>query len=209
MGSIIDRETFQRLTLMYLIAQFPDGVDSDRRLQKLLYLATRDVEPKPFTFHYTEEGPFSRDASVQLLHMFETDIVQRVSPNGSPQDAAWMAHDTETCREFCEACEEGLPQHADALRASVAEYGSLKQSRLDARLREDARLQGLRCGRVLMRETSQRPVRVALDDDLAEELDMMLSPVFLMSMRRLDRAMAEGKFDISKARVIRSLDEAF
>ena len=60
-----------------------------------------------------------------------------------------------------------------------------------------------------MRETSRRPVRVALDDDLAEELDMMLSPVFLQSMRRMDRAMAQGEFDTSKVRVIRSLDEAF
>ncbi|MCY4526299.1 MAG: hypothetical protein OXB89_06800, partial [Anaerolineaceae bacterium] len=110
---------------------------------------------------------------------------------------------------FCEAYEEGLPQHADALRARVAEFGSLEQGRLDARLREDARLKGLRCGRVLMRETARRPVRVALDDDLAEELDMMLSPVFLQSMRRMDRAMAEGRFDTSKVRVIHSLDEAF
>ena len=209
MSSIIDRETFQRLTLMYLIAQFPDGVDNDRHLQKVLYLATRDVEPKPFTFHYTEEGPFSRDASVRLLHMFETDIVRRVTPNGSTQDAIWKAHDTETCREFCDAYVEGLPQHADALRACAAKFGSLKQSRLDARLREDARLKGLRCGRVLMRETGRRPVRVALDDDLAEELDMMLSPVFLRSMMRMDRAMAETEFDTSKVRVIRSLDEAF
>ncbi|MCY4525101.1 MAG: hypothetical protein OXB89_00695, partial [Anaerolineaceae bacterium] len=81
MSSIIDRETFQRLTLMYLIAQFPDGVDNDRHLQKVLYLAMRDVEPKPFTFHYTEEGPFSRDASVRLLHMYEADIIRRVTPD--------------------------------------------------------------------------------------------------------------------------------
>ena len=209
MSSIIDRETFQRLTLIYLIAQFPDGVDNDRHLQKVLYLATRDVEPKPFTFHFTEEGPFSRDASVRLLHMFETDIVRRVTPNGSARDATWKAHDTETCREFCEAYEEGLPQLADALRASVTEFGRLKQGRLNGLLGADPRLQGLRCGRVLMRETSRRPVRVALDDDLAEELDMMLSPVFLQSMRRMDRAMAQGEFDTSKVRVIRSLDEAF
>ena len=209
MSSIIDRETFQRLTLMYLIAQFPDGVDNDRRLQKLLYLATRDVKPQPFTFHLTRHGPFSRDAAVQLLHMYEADIIRRVPPNGSPLDAAWMAHDTETCREFCEAFEEGLPQHGDALQAGVAAYGDLTQGRLDALLDSDPRLQGLRCGRVLLREHNQHFIPVALDDDLAEELDMMLSPVFLQSMRRLDRAMAEGKFDTGKVRVIRSLDEAF
>ena len=30
MTGTIDRQTFQRLTLLYLIAQFPNGVDSDR-----------------------------------------------------------------------------------------------------------------------------------------------------------------------------------
>ncbi len=209
MSSIIDRETFQRLTLLYLIAQFPDGVDSDRRLQKLLYLAMRDVEPKPFTFHYTEEGPFSRDASVRLLHMFETAIVQRVAGNGADQGTRWKAWDTSTCREFCDAYDEGLPQHADALRDSVARYGHLKPYKLDSLLCEDQQLQGLRYGRVLMRETARRPVRVALDDDLAEELDMMLNPEFLQAMERLDRAVAEGRLDTSKVRVIRSLDEAF
>ncbi len=209
MSSIIDRETFQRLTLMYLIAQFSDGVDSDRRLQKLLYLSTRDVELHPFTFHLTRHGPFSRDAAVQLLHMYEADIIRRLTPNGSTLDAAWMAHDTETCREFCEAFEEGLPQYADAIQAGVVAYGGLTPGRLDELLDSDPRLQGLRCGRVLLREHNKHFIRVALDDDLAEELDMMLSPIFLQSMRRLDKAMAEGKFDISKVRVIRSLDEAF
>lgn len=206
MSSIIDRETFQRLTLMYLIAQFPDGVDNDRRLQKVLYLAMRDVEPKPFTFHYTEEGPFSRDASVRLLHMYEADIVQRVAGNGAHQGARWKAWDTSTCREFCDAYDEGLPQHADALRDCVARHGRLKPWKLDDLLDEDPRLRGLRRGQVLMRETGRRPVRVALDDDLAEELDMMLNPEFLQAMERLDRAVAEGRLDTSKVRKIRSLD---
>ncbi|MCY4525099.1 MAG: hypothetical protein OXB89_00685 [Anaerolineaceae bacterium] len=206
MSSIIDRETFQRLTLLYLIAQFPEGVDNDRHLQKVLYLATRDVEPKPFTFHYTEEGPFSRDASVRLLHMFETAIVQRVAGNGTDQGDRWMAWDTSSCREFCDAYDEGLPLHADALRDCVARFGCLKPWQLDALLGEDPLLQGLRGGRVLMRETKQRPVRVALDDDLAEELDMMLNPEFLQAMERLDRAVAKGRFDTSKVRKIRSLD---
>ncbi len=206
MGSIIDRETFQRLTLMYLIAQFPDGVDSDRRLQKVLYFAMRNVEPKPFTFHYTDRGPFSRDAAVQLLHMFEAHVVQRVTGNGAYHDDHWLAWDTERCREFCEAFEEGLPQHADAIRSSAARYGCLKPWELDALLHDDPQLQGMRSGRVLMRETGRRPVRVALDDDMAEDLDMMLNPEFLRAMARMDKVDAEGGFDTSKVRVISSLD---
>ena len=206
MSSIIDRETFQRLTLMYLIAQFPDGVDNDRRLQKVLYLATRDVEPKPFTFHYTEEGPFSRDASVRLLHMFEMDIVQRDTRNGAGFRSRWATHDSEAFRDVCDAYDEGLPQLADALRDSVARYGFLKPHELDSLLHEDQELQGLRYGRVLMRQIARRPVHVALDDDLAEELDMMLSPEFLRSMMRLDEAVAAGRFDTGKLRKISSLD---
>ena len=131
MASTIDKETFQRLTLFYLIGCFEQGVFSSFRLQKVLYYATRDVEPKPFTFHHTTWGQYSRDASVQLLHMLEGAIVQREELTGKYGGALWKVDSDPDSTEIRSAIEEGLPEHADAIRKSVDEYGGLKQGVLD------------------------------------------------------------------------------
>lgn len=208
MTGTIDRQTFQRLTLIFLIDQLPAGVRSSYRLQKLLYVATRDVDPKPFTFHFTLQGPYSRDVSVQLLHMFEGDLVQRQgSRNGANAEGRWMARPGETWRELCDAFAEGLPAHAAAIRDSVACHARLKRRELDERLRRDSRLQGLRRGRVLLRGHSGRFVSVTLDDEQAEDLEIMTRPELLRSMAELNRAVTGTDFDTSEVRRISSFDD--
>ncbi|MCY4525097.1 MAG: hypothetical protein OXB89_00675 [Anaerolineaceae bacterium] len=210
MTGTIDHQTFQRLTLIYLIDQLPDGVRSSFRLQKLLYFATRDVDPKPFTFHLTRHGPYSRDAAVQLLHMFEDELVQRqVSSNGTNDDARWMAGENVAWRDFCDAFTEGLPANAEAIRSSVARHGCLKRGELDDWLRHDPRLQGMRRGRVLLRGHNGSFVSVTLDDEQAEDLEIMTRPELHRSMVELNRAVAETRFDTSKVRRINSLDDYF
>ncbi|MCY4023792.1 MAG: hypothetical protein OXF32_10115 [Anaerolineaceae bacterium] len=210
MTGTIDRQTFQRLTLIFLIDQLPDGVRSSYRLQKLLYYATRDVDPKPFTFHFSSQGPYSRDVSVQLLHMFEDDLVQRqVSRNGAGGESRWMAWPGEPWRECCDAFAEGLPAHAAAIRDSVACHARLKRREIDDNLRRDPRLQGMRRGRVLLRGQSGSFVSITLDDEQAEDLEIMTRPELLRSMAELNRAVTETDFDTSKVRRINSLDDYF
>ncbi|MDD9955333.1 MAG: hypothetical protein OXP68_03840 [Anaerolineaceae bacterium] len=210
MTGTIDRQTFQRLTLIYLIDQLPDGVRSSYRLQKLLYCATRDVDPKPFTFHFSRQGPYSRDVSVQLLHMFEDDLVQRqVLRNGASAEGRWKAWPGETWRELCDAFAEGLPAHAEAIRLSATHFGCLRCRELDENLCRDPRLQGMRRGRVLLRGHSGSSVSVTLDDEQAEDLEIMTRPELLRSMAELNRAVTETDFETSKVRRISSLDDYF
>ena len=205
MAVTIDKKTFQRLTLLYLISRFNEGVYSSFRLQKVLYYATCDVEPKPFTFHHTRYGQYSRDASVELLHMFESDLLKRDNLSGIFGGARWTACETTAFDELCEAFEEGLPNHAEAIRDSVKSLGYLKQRELDERVHNDQLLKEKRRGRVLIREHTEKRIHIALDDDAAEELEMMLSPEFRQAMVQLDTAVAEGRFDLSKVRSISSL----
>ena len=210
MTGTIDHQTFQRLTLVYLIDQFPDGVRSSYRLQKLLYVATRNSDPIPFTFHFTRQGPYSRDASAQLLHMFEDDLVRRPgSHNGANGESRWQAVDNGLWRDFCDAYAEGLPVLAEAIRSCVANHGRLSQRGLDDLLRCDPSLQGMRCGRVLLREHARLYVQVSLDDKKAEDLEILTRPELLRSMAELKRAITETDFDTRKVRRISSLDDYF
>ena len=205
MSVTIDKKTFQRLTLLYLLSRFKEGVYSSFRLQKVLYYATCDVEPKPFTFHHTRYGQYSRDASVELLHMFESDLLKRENLSGVFGGARWTACETTAFDELCEAFEEGLPNHTEAIRESVDRFGFLKQRKLDELVHSDQLLKEKRRGSVLLREHTDKRIRIALDDDAAEELEMMLNPYFLQAMVQLDTAVAEGRFDLSKVRSISSL----
>lgn len=197
MAVTIDKKTFQRLTLLYLISRFQEGVYSSFRLQKVLYYATRDIEPKPFTFHHTRFGQYSRDATVELLHMFESDLLKRENLSGVFGGARWKTFETDAFEELCEAFEEGLPNHAEAIRNSAENYGFLKQRKLDEKVHSDPRLKKKRRGSILIHEGSDKRIRIALDDDKAEELEMMLNPYFLQAMAQMDRAVVETEFDFT------------
>ncbi|MCE2488606.1 MAG: hypothetical protein J4G17_01330 [Anaerolineae bacterium] len=205
MTSSIDKETFQRLTLFYLIGCFERGVFSSFRLQKVLYYAIRDVEPRPFTFHHTRWGQYSRDASVQLLHMLEGSIVQREALSGKNGGALWKTGDLSDSNDIRSAFEEGMPDHAEAIRKSVDEYGGLKQGELDEIVHSDPILKERRRGRVLARETGDKRIWIRLDEDTAEELEFALSPLLSLAMARLGMTVADTDFDVSKVRVIASL----
>ena len=209
MAVTIDKRTFQRLTLLYVISRFQEGVYSSFRLQKVLYYATRDVEPKPFTFHHTSYGQYSYDASVELLTMLESEFLKRETLANKNSSAHWQVGVGFTpaglhCIHL--DFERSLPQVAEAIRASVKEFGYMKQQDLDERVHADPLLTKIPQGDILFKETvPDDGVPVALDDDAAEELEMMLSPEFRQAMVQLDTAVTEGSFDLSKVRSISSL----
>lgn len=202
MAVTIDKKTFQRLTLLYLISRFNEGVYSSFRLQKVLYYATCDVKPKPFTFHHTRYGQYSRDASVELLHMFESDLLKRDNLSGIFGGARWKTCETTAFVQLCEAFEEGLPNHAEAIRDSVKSLGYLKQRELDERVHNDPLLKEKRRGSVLLREHTDKRIRIALDEDTSEDLEMMLNPMFIHAMVQLDTAVSKNAFDFSKVHAI-------
>ncbi|MCY3945977.1 MAG: hypothetical protein OXF44_06805 [Anaerolineaceae bacterium] len=206
MTSSIDKETFQRLTLFYLVGCFERGVFSSFRLQKVLYYATRDVEPRPFTFHHTKWGQYSRDASIQLLHMLEGSIVQRESLSGGYGGALWKVGSLSNVDEILGAFEEGIPEHADAIRKSVEQVGNLKQGVLDELVHSDPILKERRRGRILIKENGEKRIRISLDEDTVEDLEFALNPMLSLAMARLARTVSETDFDISKVRTIDTLD---
>ncbi len=176
MASMIDKETFRRLAILYLIEQFPNGVFSSFRLQKVLYYATRDVEPKPFTFHHTRYGQYSHDAGVQLTLMLESGLVKREKLNGERSGALWQVGDDMEHVEITHSFERGFPQLVPAFCDSMREYGFLKQRELDERVHADPVLKEKPAGRVLIAANRGSKVSCDLDETESEDLELMLSP---------------------------------
>lgn len=181
----IPMESFQRLTLFYLIGQFPRGVFSSFRLQKVLYYATRDVELKPFTFHHTRHGQYSREASDQLLLMLESAIVKREDLKGQFSGALWQVGDDLDNEALRDAFEQGFPDLARSIAASVETWGYLKQRILDERVHADPDLKARPRGCVLTQGVACESLPIALDEEQAEDLAMLMSPHYISMMNML------------------------
>ena len=133
MSGALEKETFQRLTLLYLIGRVPNGIYSSFRLQKVLYYATRDVDPKPFTFHHTNYGQYSHGAAAQLTLMLEGELVTQKSLPGNREGSHWQLSNMIDTDVIYRSLEHGFPNLAQAVKKSVKDYGFQKQRDLDVR----------------------------------------------------------------------------
>ena len=175
-NATISKETFQSLVLLYLIGQFPEGIFSSFRLQKVLYFATRSAELKPFTFHHTQYGQYSRDAAALLTLMLESDILKRQELNEAVGGARWQVGDAIDREDIEHFVKQGFAPLAHLVRQSAQKYSFLKQTQLDQLARDDPILQERGPGSVLLEENLPGRVALAVDEDAAEDMDMVLRP---------------------------------
>ena len=205
MSAMMSKGTFQRFTLLYLIGQFPDGVRSSFRLQKVLYYATRDVEPKPFTFHHTQYGQYSCDAAISLEVMLEGSIIQRKELLGEHKGAHWLPGEMLDPQGVAQAYEQAFPQLAEAIRDSVEEYGYLKQNELDTRVHADPILAEVPRGELLHSEAPDDSVATLLSEDHSEDFELALAPRLLSILERFAKVVEETDFDINKVKIDNTL----
>ena len=190
MSGLMEKETFQRLTLLYLIGQFPKGVYSSFRLQKVLYYATRDVDPKPFTFHHTNYGQYSHGAAAQLTLMLEGELVTQKSLPGNREGSHWQLSDMIDTDAINRSLEHGFPNLAQAIKKSVKDHGFQKQRDLDVNVHQDTVLEENPLGSTLLEECSSKLILSKLDQDEAEDLEMLLSPEFLRALKFLSKTLS-------------------
>lgn len=205
----IRKDTFQRLVLMYLINQFPQGVYSNFRLQKVLYYGCRgeDGESRPFTFHHTRFGQYSCDARGVLDEMHEEGLIEQEKLTGEGSGVRWQSGMLFDAAVVDANLEAGFPQLARSINASVKEYGFMKQRELDERVHADPILEEVPPGGILIQEDSKSRVTTQLDEETVEELEVLLTPGFVPAMAKLTRTVAETDFDTSKVRSIDSFDD--
>lgn len=208
MVATIQKETFQRLTLLYLVGRFPDGVFSSFRLQKVLYYGTNaeEVKPKPFTFHHTRFGQYSCDARGVLDEMYEEGLLEQEKLAGESKGVRWQSGALIDTAVVHANLEGGFPQLAKSINASVKEYGFMKQRELDERVHADPILEEVPEGDILIEEDPDSRVATQLDEETVEELEILLTPGFIPAMAKLTRTVAETDFDTSKVRTIDSFE---
>lgn len=186
-------ETFQRLTLLYLIGKFESGVYSSFRLQKVLYYGTRDSEPVPFTFYHTEYGQYSREAAAMLTLMLDCGLVEQESLLSERAGSHWRHGAVMDAAAVRRQFTAGFPEVARGLNGSVKKYGYLAQTALDEAAHADPILAEIPAGKVLLKGAKRKFVDTELAGADAEELEIMLSPGVLLSLNQLAVAFAQSQ----------------
>ena len=191
MSATLDKESFQRLTLLYLIGLFPQGVFNSFRLHKVLYYITREVEPKPFTFRPGTQALHSNSVSARLIEMLGADLLACEILPGAGAGTCWRLGevvDSESMRRYME---RGFPDLARAIRTSAQEYPDFGADDFRKPGADDPALRNLPDDDLLLEEHPAEHVPSQLDDDEAMDVEMLLSPGFLRSLKFMAVGLAE------------------
>lgn len=191
MAATLDKETFQRLTLLYLVGQFPQGVSSSFRLQKVLYFATRDIDPKPFTFRHTRYGQYSHDLAAQLTLLLEAEMLLHKQLPGQREGSHWQTSEVVDHKTVHRHMNRGFPQLARAIRCAMRDHAFLELTELNARADADPALKATPPEEVLLRAPAGLSVPTLLDEDDAEDLALVLYPGFQRALKNMALAMIE------------------
>ena len=191
MAATLDKETFQRLTLLYVIGLFPQGVSSSFRLQKVLYFATREVEPKPFTFRHTRYGQFSHDLAAQLTLLLEAEMLLHKQLPGQQEGSHWQTSDVVDHETVHRHMNTGFPQLVQSIRCAMRDHAFLELAELNARADGDPAMKATPPEQVVLAAHSGSSVPTLQDEDDAEDLELVLYPGFLRAMKSMGMAFAK------------------
>jgi hypothetical protein len=105
-------------------------------------------------------------------------------------------------RQVLESLPGSLPRLIDD---AVQEYGYLREEDLLTRCYQFPEFVGLKDGDIVIDSNLPEAIEVSLSDEECEDLDLAMSPKFMVSMTRLVTAIEEADIDWTTVRKVESL----
>jgi len=213
MGTI-SADTFRRLYLLYVLAQFPRGSFGLKRLHKVAYIPERDRESvRPFEFKKHLYGQYSEsldDIKDQLISMgyvaavpLDTAVVASLDlPGGGNRFFVTERSNLPLYRQLLVGVSSGLPGLIDR---AVREYGYKREKELVALCYEFPEFAAAKEGDVIFESNLPEHIDVNLSDDECEDLELSLKPELVIPMVRLAEALDETDLDWNKVQEVERL----
>jgi hypothetical protein len=198
----LSANTIKKITLLYFVAKFHDGVYSHYRLQKTLYHAIRDSEVKPFKFTYTKHGQYSYNVKTTLSNLHELNYLDQVDINGKKPGKKWYFTgkiNLEEVSQILGLFSKELMQNIDEF---VERYGYLSGEELKQIAHEDPILIKASRGDILFDQNIDEWVDIDLPDEDCIDLELSLNPLFVENMTKLTRGIENGEISLEGFRRI-------
>ncbi len=211
----ISAETFKRVYLLSIVASFSRGVYGGKRLQKVTYLAEKKRPTlRPFEFKKYHYGQFSETLeevkdqliSLGLIAAIPLSTSMRLSITLDDKTIEWLegglryiVTDTDVVASLVRAFESVSPDLMAAIRSTIRTYGYLPEQELIERCYDLPEFKEAGFEDLLLDSNLPDKVETTnLDEDSCEELDMALSPRFIVSMKRIAEGLEDSRLDLSK-----------
>ncbi len=203
--SSLSRDTVKRLTILYLVGQFTDGVFGNYRFQKFLYFAEKESIMRPFEFSHTQYGQYSLDARTcldQLKSMGHIEVLPLPDANKTQGKLVLTARsDFNKYRTAVQAISHSLRQAIDDI---IEKYQYIPNTKLKSVAHADAAFRETVHGQVILSENLPTAIETTLPDDDCEELELALNPRFVAAMHKIADGLSSVDFDIDQVRKVDS-----
>lgn len=202
----IRKGTFKKLCLLYAVGKFQTGVYGKKRLHKVVYIAQRDSETRPFEFkkhHYGQYSDSMDDTLDQLLGMgyLVATPLDVTGPGHQGNKYELAAQDLHRYFSlFLQRVDPGLKRKIDK---SIKNFGYLPEHELIEKVYQFPEFIHADPEEVILGE--QLPdclqARNMKAEDI-EELEISLNPRFVNLLNRLDSAVEQSDFDPEKVKKV-------
>ncbi len=202
----MSKSTFKKLTLLYFIGKFKNGVYSSYRVQKVFYFGTENSDIRPFAFTHTEHGQYSRAIKDDLNSLVAIGLIEKTGLEKTEDNGVrWSISTNITENRLTEILPRINSRLALSLDKSVDEFGYLKREDLKSRAHEDILLAKTEIGHLIFNENLPDNIEVKLSDDECEDLELSLNEQFVVGMDHIVSAIETTDFDMGKVRKVATI----
>ena len=218
-GGVISADTFRRLFLLNVIANFRRGSYGLKRLHKVTYIAERSqkMNLRPFEFKKYHHGQYSetldeiKDQLITLGLVLATPLdtsIRTIFRLADGKTVEWLeggtrytVSDPEAIAFFTQIFASILPEGLATVRYAVRKFGYLPEQELLDQCYAFPEFNEADFEEMLF--VSNLPDMIEapnLSEDECEELEMALSPKFIAAMKKIVEGMDNSKLDLERVK---------
>lgn len=193
----ISKDTFKKITLLYLIGKFKT-LYSNYRLQKVLYFCEKGSPIKPFTFKHTQYGQFSVDAQKTVNALEKMGFIQASKLDTCKTGKQWSIQKNLKLKEY-----ENIIKHAsDKFKMNIdnciKKYKYLNQAELKILAHNDEKFKNTKFKDVIISENLPSVIDVSLPYDDCEDLELSFNPKFISTISKLIKGIKNQEISINR-----------
>jgi len=220
-GGTISPDTFRRLFLLSVIANFKRGSYGLKRLHKVTYIVERSQKMKlrPFEFKKYHHGQYSETLDEIINQLITLGLVIATPldttirtifrlPDGKTIEwleggTRFTVSDPEAIAFVTRAFATIMPEGIAAVRYAVRTFGYLPESELLDRCYALPEFNKASFEEIIFDSNLPDEIEVPnLSEDECEELEMALNPKFISAMKKIVEGMEKSKLDLKRVKEV-------
>lgn len=203
-ANAMNKESFKKLFLLYVVSRFKKGVYGKKRLHKIVYIAERELDIRPFEFkkyHFGQYSDSMDEVLEQLLSMGYLVATPLETKSADHFGNKFELADTDLGGYYSLFIEKIHPRLAKIVDKILNDYGYLPESELLEKVYQFPEFARARGEDIIFDEQLPDCLEVKdLGDEDIEELEISLNPKFINLLKRMDKAFEQGDFDPQKVK---------